>query len=293
MLSARVLSVAVLLASVLYPVPVSAGRPMCFGKEATKVGTSGSDTISGTSGDDVIVGLGDRDLIRGLGGNDRICGGGHNDLLYGDNFRCVGEAGADRLEGGRGQDSLIGDSCRGGKGPGRVDIMRGGPDPDGFSGGPGNDRLYGEGGRDVLLLEAAGATKVNLARQTTAGAEGSDRLNSIQSVVSRECRSFGDVIVGNGKRNLISASEGPDVIRSRGGKDRIWSDGKEFNDSGAGTSPCPGGDDDDVNAGRGDDFIKTAEGNDRVRGGSGTDTANAGTGTDECVAVETERSCER
>lgn len=292
--AARVLAVAVLVGNTLYAAPATAGRPMCFGKEATKVGTSGSDTISGTRGDDVIVGLGDRDLIRGLAGNDRICGGGHNDLIYGDNYRCVGEAGRDRLDGGPGQDNLIGDSCRGGKGPGRADILRGGTDPDGLSGGPGDDRLDGEAGRDAFLIVAAGRTKVNLARGTTGGAEGSDRLVSIDSVFSRECRSFGDVIVGNGKRNLISAGEGPDVIRSRGGADRIWSDGKDITAEGAvGSDPCPGGDGDDVNAGGGDDFIRSAEGNDKLRGGSGTDIAKAGTGTDECVGVETERSCKR
>lgn len=288
----RILAVAVLVASTFYAVPVSAGRPMCFGKEATKVGTNDSDTISGTRGDDVIVGLGDRDFIRGLAGDDRICGGGHNDLIFGDNFRCRGEAGRDRLDGDKGQDNLFGDSCRGGKAPGRPDILRGGTDPDGLSGGPGDDRLDGEDGRDVFLFDAAGSVRVNLARGKTSGAEGSDRLVSIDNVVSRECRSFGDVIVGNGKRNLISAGEGPDVIRSRGGKDRIWSDGKEFSEA-INANPCPGGDDDDVNAGGGDDFIKSAEGNDRVRGGSGNDTANAGTGSDECVAVETERRCER
>src|SRR5205809_5202499 len=49
--------------------------PMCLGKRATIVGTSGVDTIYGTAGPDVIVGLASQDLLFGRGGADRICGG--------------------------------------------------------------------------------------------------------------------------------------------------------------------------------------------------------------------------
>src|ERR671925_1158077 len=48
---------------------------LCFGKQATIVGTEGDDSINGTKKGDVIVGIGGRDVIHGLGGADRICGG--------------------------------------------------------------------------------------------------------------------------------------------------------------------------------------------------------------------------
>ena len=49
--------------------------PLCFGHEATIVGSSGSDTIHGTPGPDVIVGRAGGDFIEGRRGDDVICGG--------------------------------------------------------------------------------------------------------------------------------------------------------------------------------------------------------------------------
>ena len=44
---------------------LSAAAPMCMGKRATVVGSSGFDLINGTNGPDVIVGLGQNDTING------------------------------------------------------------------------------------------------------------------------------------------------------------------------------------------------------------------------------------
>jgi hypothetical protein len=56
---------------------------ICFGREATEVGSDGNDELEGTSGDDVIVGLGGDDSISGGDGRDLICGGAGKDFLYG------------------------------------------------------------------------------------------------------------------------------------------------------------------------------------------------------------------
>ena len=91
-------------------VPAAGGpgtpKASCGGKAATKVGTSGKNTLRGTPGPDVIAGLGGNDVIKGLAGNDRLCGG----------------AGRDRLIGGGGRDKLFGQAGR--------DVLRGGPGRD-------------------------------------------------------------------------------------------------------------------------------------------------------------------
>jgi hypothetical protein len=88
----------------------SACPERCFGKRATRCGTSGRDRLTGTARRDVIVGLQGNDTIKGLDGNDLICGGSGKDML-------VGGPGRDRLDGGRGEDT-----CKGG---GRADTASG------------------------------------------------------------------------------------------------------------------------------------------------------------------------
>jgi Ca2+-binding RTX toxin-like protein len=60
-----------------------AARKLCYGEPATKVGTSGSDTLRGTPKADVIVARGGSDVVRAGRGKDRICGGKGNDKLSG------------------------------------------------------------------------------------------------------------------------------------------------------------------------------------------------------------------
>ena len=107
----------------------------CAGVKATKVGTSGADTIRGTAGRDVIVALGGDDVVNGRGGNDLICLGAGAD-------RADGGAGADRILGEAGADRIAG-------GPG-ADQLAGGAGKDRLTGGAGADRLTGGGGADVL-----------------------------------------------------------------------------------------------------------------------------------------------
>ncbi len=107
--------------------PVSAAKPTCAGKTATKVGTAKGEIIRGTSKADVIVARGGHDVILGLGGNDTICGGPGND-------RIVGAAGNDLLLGQGGRDKLFGGAGR--------DRLLGGPANDRMVGGKGNDACF-------------------------------------------------------------------------------------------------------------------------------------------------------
>lgn len=109
--------------------------PLCFGRTATRTGTSGPDVINGTAGDDVIVGLGGNDLINGLGGNDRICGNAGRDQIQ-------AGVGNDRVAGGTGRDVISG-------GDG-ADVLKGGAGADQVNGDGGNDKLVGQAGNDTL-----------------------------------------------------------------------------------------------------------------------------------------------
>ena len=81
-------------------VKTSTWKPRCQGREVTKRGTDGPDTITGTAGRDVIDARGGDDLVLGLDGSDFVCGG----------------EGQDQAEGGDGfdlcQDVEVRSSCR-------------------------------------------------------------------------------------------------------------------------------------------------------------------------------------
>jgi uncharacterized delta-60 repeat protein len=93
----------------------------CNGRNATKVGTGGDDTLTaplvpgiGSLGKkaaqgEVILGLGGSDTLNGRGGNDTLCGGSGNDTLKGGDGddTLLGETGADLLDGGAGTDTCV------------------------------------------------------------------------------------------------------------------------------------------------------------------------------------------
>lgn len=106
--------------------------PLCGGKPATCVGTTGADLILGSSGPDVIVAGEGNDVVHGDAGDDIVCGGPGNDSLMGarGEDRLFGEAGDDWLFGAPGGDELDG-------GEGDYDVLWGGPGYDQLTGGPG------------------------------------------------------------------------------------------------------------------------------------------------------------
>jgi uncharacterized repeat protein (TIGR01451 family) len=116
----------------------------CRGVPATKVGTTGDDTIVGTGGRDVIVALAGNDTIASLAGRDLVCAGSGRDYVG------AGSA-ADRVFGGAGQDRLLG---RGGgdvlKGNAGNDVLKGSRGADRLRGGSGSDRCRGGAGADSI-----------------------------------------------------------------------------------------------------------------------------------------------
>src|SRR5687767_10966359 len=74
-ISLRVVGACVALCVLLFGAPAHAATPTCAGKQATIVGTPGTDILTGTEANDVIVGGGGLDQIRGRGGDDVICAG--------------------------------------------------------------------------------------------------------------------------------------------------------------------------------------------------------------------------
>ncbi len=142
---------------------VSAAKPKCFGKRATK---TGHGKIVGTEHKDVIVGLGGRNKVIGNGGPDVICGGRGNDRITvgkqpnspakdGPSI-LIGGAGNDFIRGGYKDDFLIGDDA----------TLSGNA-----NGNPGRDDLEGEFGDDREIGD-------NYSKRGNAGGGADDVLRS-------------------------------------------------------------------------------------------------------------------
>lgn len=125
-------------------------KPKCFGKEATKVGNNGPNTIEGTDGNDVIVSLGGADNVDGGEGNDRICTGVGAD-------GAAGGPGDDKLNGGAKADSLDGDTGLDGQPGDGEDLLKGGDKADRLEGQGADDRILGGDGEDLLDGESGPA----------------------------------------------------------------------------------------------------------------------------------------
>jgi len=201
-------------------------RPKCFGKRATIVGSSKSETISGTPRDDVIVALGGNDTIKAKNhkvdhGHDIVCGGNGDDKIYGNNEkeRLIGGPGNDTIAAGNGNDLVVGDNAN----------------PDGNeSGKTGRDDLAGSGGSDFMVGD-------NWAKGNASG--GANDINF-------RAAGGGDTVVGD------SASVGGGNATG-GGDDRLGgADGNDLviGDSYANTGNATGGGDDDNNSGPGSDL---------------------------------------
>jgi Ca2+-binding RTX toxin-like protein len=243
----RILAIALLGALVAAILAVTASgaeseaAPMCHGKRATIVGTSGDDVLEGTEKADVIsAGPGDDKVYGGLG-NDIICGGSGDDLIHGGrgNDWIEGGAGADRVFGDLGDDHVSGgggdrDEVSGGLGidtvnggPGNEDLVRGDYGYDRMDGGPGQGDIASFA-TSVAGLKGSGVW-VSLPRHKAFG-DGHDRLFRFESI---EGSAFHDTLIGDGHSNVIDGGPGNDTIRGGGGRDTL--------NGGQGDDHCQGG----------------------------------------------------
>jgi Ca2+-binding RTX toxin-like protein len=205
--------------------------PRCHGRQAVIVGTDADDVLYGTPDRDVIWGGDGDDEIVGSLGNDLLCGGAGADLLHGGRGNDVADGGAgdaDRVIGDLGDDKLLGgtgdsDEVAGSLG---IDTVSGGPgDLDFVHGDYGYDRVDGGPGKDDIASFATdvgsgrdgGGVKVNLAKHKARG-DGHDRLFRFEDI---EGSAFDDILVGNGKANVIDGGAGDDVLRGGGGRDEL------------------------------------------------------------------------
>jgi Ca2+-binding RTX toxin-like protein len=291
--------------------------PMCFGREATMVGTPEDDVLVGGRGSDVIVGRSGRDEIRGGEGHDFICGGKGGDTIHGGpgNDRALTGRGYDEVHGGGGRDRLQTPRPNDGSGPaaslakllGGVgdDILRGDESwPTVAEGGPGDDLVQGS----TASFRTAGApVTVDLKSQTASGA-GTDRLRGVRGV---QGSAYGDHIL---------TAQNPEVVRGyqyvdgRGGDDTI----EVRVGSAANVDGGPGNDfievidgkekvrpkfrneefligsrgSDTIIGNRFDDLLDGREGRDLLRGRGGNDYGDGGDGHDRCEDIERRSSCE-
>lgn len=202
-----VIAAAVIVASLVSLAPsASAATPKCFGKKATKVGTSGDDVLSGTKKADVIVAKGGDDFVFARGGNDLVCLGPGNDSTSTD-------AGNDKISGGTGDDSAY---------------------P-----GPGKDLVKGNAGTNWIgyIFSKVGVT-VDLGAQTATG-EGTDTFTNIRNVSGSD---FNDNIIGTAETNLVLAGAGDDNIVAGPTSANGDADDMDIVDPGAGNDEADGGD---------------------------------------------------
>lgn len=180
---------------------------------------------AGAGNDTVLSGAGD-DLIRGGVGNDLLDGGAGDDAIHG------GE-GDDRLVGGLGDDFLFGEAGN-----------------DTLVGGAGNDLLDGGDGIDTAdySAETTGITVDLAAGKAHGGDIGLDILQGIENVVGG---SGNDVLIGDGKANVLSGGAGNDHLVVSDGDTAVGGDGDDLIEGIAGNFNQIA-----VSGGAGDDTVK-------------------------------------
>lgn len=250
----------------------AAARPLCFGKPATIVGTSGADTIKDTPGADVIVTRGGPDVVDAFiedlsEPRDRICTGDGADRVEGGLGRIDGGSKGDVIDGATGR--LFG---RGGNDRLRsssASVVRGGPGDDSISG---MGRLIGGSGADDIKGESG------VLADTLIGGAGNDRFTTFDS--DTFVNLFDRVSYKSAPRRIrVNLRTG--VVRGWGrdrllGPDTMEVIGSRFNDRFIGGDAVIAG----LHGSEGDDQFEGSPINDSFSGGSGDDHLDARGGPD-------------
>jgi Ca2+-binding RTX toxin-like protein len=199
------------------------GEPvMCFGREATILGTTASDqypdAVFGTTASDVIHALAGDDNVYAVAldadpnqevGDDYVCAGpGHDDPVD-------GGGGDDHIAGGTGSDSLFGhrgsDTMLGGYGNDEIvphnghDVVDGGPGRDHLCAMAGRDEIRGADGADALAT--CGGPQTGADRYL--GGPGDDLIYSVNTPE----QTSGDVVNG-GSGNDTCTIDPEDTARN-------------------------------------------------------------------------------
>lgn len=209
--------------SVSWGISPAVAVPTCYGRPATRLGTSASDRIDGTDGDDVIVGLGGNDIINSGDGRDLVCAGdGHDKVIlgYGNDVASGGGGGSDELNGEDGNDVLIGSTGN--------DNLRGGAGDDGLEGGSGKDKFSGGAGYDNVsyAYHSAGVlitldNKPNDGNSTDGG-----RTDNVLTDIEKINGSPGnDIMYGTNHPETFYGGSGNDKLVGAGGNDTLDGEG--------------------------------------------------------------------
>lgn len=224
----------------------------------------GSQTFEGGPGNDVVFGERGNDTLLGGEGNDRLYGGIGDDLLRGGpgNDLLAGGFGADSIDGEAGDDYVHGDGTID-----RIFDTGGGFDTLSYATGitPGfgagvetgaaNFPSEPEGERGVYLQLGVGGQNANNGIAALGGGVDEVEAGAFERIIGTP---YSDYIVGSAAPETIYGGGGADVIRGGGGNDALH-----------------GGADGDL-----------------LDGGEGTDALEGEAGSDNCLAGETEASCE-
>jgi Ca2+-binding RTX toxin-like protein len=247
---------------------------MCFGHQATIIGTNGNDRLYGTKGNDVIIGMGGADLISAGLGADLICGGIGDDQLY-------GLAGRDKLDGGEGADTISGGDDN--------DYLYGDGGDDSIDGEGGTDYIYGGNDQDTLFGGTSGdiapaptptaTASPGASPAPTGGGGGALGADSIDYVYGGP---GGDTLDGGDMNDNLYGQGANDTLMGQDGNDRmVGGPGRDVFDGGAGNDTMTGAaGDDSFDGGEGNDTVYGDAGQDDVEGGAGEDTVYGGLGDD-------------
>jgi len=234
-----------------------------FSDKNLLVGNGGNDILQGMSGDDTLDGGLGKDVLAGFEGLDVAdysnrteplvldLDGDADDGARGENDRIWVDVEA--IKGGQGNDRINGNEISNGiKGGGGNDTIDGGLGDDYISGGDGSDTAYYGRRRENLRITLGDG-------QYNDGAIGED--DKLESDIENVTGGYGnDVIIGDGKSNILRGGPGNDEIRGGAGNDRLYGDDgrdKLYGDAGNDTFYAR----------------STVAANDIVNGGAGTDRA--------------------
>lgn len=228
------------------PVNVNLSTGIATRSDGTDI-IEGVEMIEGSNVDDTLVGDNGVNLFLSEEGDDTIDGRGGSDLIFFLNALngvqvdlrentahgmaptvdsvvnvedVVGSEFDDQIRGDNGRNFLNGSDGE--------DEVRGRKGNDYLAGGAHDDTIVGGGGRNDLVdfFQSSNSVRVKLALSTQARGEGTDQLNSIESLSgSRK----GDRFTGSPRRNTLFGAGGADKLFGSAGDDQL--EGGEGNDS--------------------------------------------------------------